>query len=84
MCPLSLVVVAVAAQIKWLSEFHWPGYYLTVHSFLLLLLVIFVFNERWTDVTRETTKQIKIKDKILQNLRKPSVPHYVSLRNNTV
>ncbi len=73
-------MVAIAAQIESLSEFHWPGYYLTAHSSLLLLLVIIVFNERWADITRETASQnlLKFKDRLLQNLKMPSVPHYVS------
>ena len=75
-------MVAVAAQIESLSEFHWPGYYLTAHSSILLLLVIIVFNERWVDVTRETANQMKFKDRLVKNLKMPSVPHYVSFNDN--
>ncbi len=74
-------MVAIAAQIPSISDFHWPGYYMSMHSFLLLVLVIVVFDERWMDATRRiknNINNISIKVRILKEFRNPALPHYVS------
>ncbi len=75
-------MVAIAAQIPSISDFHWPGYYMSMHSFVLLALVIIVFDEKWIDVTRRiknnNNNNIGIKLKILKEFRNPALPYYVS------
>ncbi len=72
------MIVAIAAQVSFVSEFHWPGYYISVHSFILIVFVLLTFNEEWYDIGRANKETSSIKQKLLADIKNPAIPHYVS------
>ena len=71
------VITAIVSQIPLLDQFRWPGYYLCVHAFILFVVVLIFFNEKWVDINRIKKKNRK---RCQWTIKKPVVPIYVSLK----
>ena len=62
-------LAAIAAQIPGLDQFRWPGYWLICHSAVLAVLMLLLFREKKSDLTR---------GKFFSPTKKLPVPVYVS------
>ena len=45
-------LAAIAAQIPGLDQFRWPGYWLIFHSAVVAILMLLLFREKKSDLTR--------------------------------